>query len=123
MTRSSKILLLILILGVALLAAGCPERRTVADVQRNPGRYNNKDVTIIGTVKNSYGVSLPGTGVRGGVYEVDDGTGTIWIVSERTVPNKGAEVAVSGTVGSGVSWGGKNYGLGLYEKHRHFGKR
>lgn len=123
MTSLSKFLILTVTLGIAFLAAGCPERRTVADIERNPGRYNNKDVTIVGTVKNSYGVSLPGTPVRGGIYEVDDGTGTIWVVSERTVPNKGAEVAVSGTVGSGVSWGGKNYGLGLYEKSRHFGKR
>jgi hypothetical protein len=124
MISTSKLLVLCLTLGVALLAAGCPTRRTVAEIERNPGRYNNKDVTIVGVVRNSYGVSLPGTRMRGGIYEVDDGTGTIWVVTdERSVPNKGAEIAVSGTVGSGISWGGKNYGLGLHEKHRHFGRR
>jgi len=123
MTSFSKWLILVVTLGIVCLAAGCPERRSVAQIERNPGRYNNKDVTIVGVVKNSYGVSLPGTTMRGGIYEVDDGTGTIWVVSERTVPNKGAEVAVSGTIGSGVSWGGKNYGLGIYEKHRRFDRR
>ena len=56
-------------------------------------------------------------------HKIDDGTGTIWIVTEDTVPNNGAEIGVSGTIGNGVTWKGKNYGLGMYEKDRRFRKR
>lgn len=123
MTRTFKILAITLISLTALLAAGCPERTTVADIERNPGKYNNKKVAIAGVVRDSYGVSVPGTPIRGGAYKVDDGTGSIWIFTEDTVPNKGAEVGVEGTVGTGVSWKGKNYGLGMYERDRRFAKR
>ena len=123
MSRNTKILLLVLIAGLALLATACPERTSIADIERDPGKFNNKDVAIAGVVRDSYGISLPGTPVRGGIYKVDDGTGSIWIVTEGTVPNKGAEVGVRGTVGSGVSWKGRNYGLGMYEKDRRLAKR
>jgi hypothetical protein len=74
-------------------------------------------------VRDSYGISVPGTPIRGGVYKIDDGTGSMWIVTENTVPTKGTEIGVSGRVGSGVNWKGKNYGLGMYEDNRKYGKR
>src|SRR5688572_26972763 len=107
---------------IALFASGCPERRTIADIEANPGKYQNKEVVIAGVVKDSYGLSIPGTNLGGGAYKIDDGTGAIWvIVAEGAVPSKGAEIGVKGVVGSGVNWKGKNYGLGLYEKDRRYG--
>lgn len=123
MNHVARILLVLAIGAAALLAAGCPERRSISDIQANPGRYTNKDVTVVGVVKDSYGVSLPGTPIHGGIYKVDDGTGSIWVATESSVPAKGAEIGLTGTVGSGVSWSGKNYGLGIYEKDRRFRKR
>ena len=123
MKKSTNIMLLALALFVTAFAAACPERRTIADIQANPSKYNDKEVVIVGTVKDSYGLNVPGTPIRGGVYKVDDGTGSIWIVSEEGVPSKGAEVGVRGIVGNGVNWNGKNYGLGVYEKDRRFRKR
>lgn len=110
-------------LTIGLMATGCPERRTIAEIEANPGRYQNKEVIIVGTVRNSFGLSIPGTRYGGGIYKVDDGTGSIWVVTEKAVPGKGADVGVRGVVGSGVSWGGKTYGLGLYEKERKFRRR
>jgi hypothetical protein len=123
MKKSTNMMLLALALFVAAFAAACPERRTIADIQANPSKYNDKEVVIVGTVKDSYGLNVPGTPIRGGVYKVDDGTGSIWVVSEEGVPSKGAEVGVRGIVGNGVNWNGKNYGLGVYEKDRRFRKR
>ena len=74
-------------------------------------------------VKDSYGLNIPGTQVRGGIYKVDDGTGSIWVVTNDAVPGKGAEIGVEGRIGSGLNWNGKNYGLGMYEKQRKFRKR
>ena len=96
----------------------------IADIERDPGRYQNKDVVVAGVVKDSYGLSIPGTRIGGGAYQIDDGTGTIWVlVTEGNVPAKGAQVGVKGRVGSGVSWKGRNYGLGIYEKDRRYPKR
>ena len=123
MKKVTKTLGLGLILLTGLFAAGCPERRSIADIEANPSRYLNKEVAIAGIVKDSYGISVPGTQIRGGIYKVDDGTGSMWIVTENSVPSKGTEIGVKGKVGSGVNWNGKNYGLGMYENDRRYSKR
>ena len=113
---------IIAILG--LFTAGCPEHRHISEIEANPGRYQDKEVVIAGVVRDSYGLSIPGTNIGGGAYKVDDGTGSIWVlVTDGSVPAKGAEVGVKGVVGSGVNWKGRNYGLGIYEKDRRYKKR
>ena len=106
----------------ALFIAGCPQRVSIADIEANPAKYQNKEIVIAGTVKDSYGISIPGTPVQGGAYKIDDGTGTIWVISERTVPTKGTQIGVKGLIGNGVNWKGRNYGLGMYEKDRRLKK-
>jgi hypothetical protein len=123
MRISTKVILLALSAIVAVFAAACPERTTIADINANPSKYNNKEVAIAGTVRDSYGVNIPGTPIRGGAYKIDDGTGSLWVVTEQGVPSKGTEIGVKGTIGNGVNWNGKNYGLGMYEKDRRFRKR
>ena len=119
----AKLFLSGLVVLTGLIAAGCPDRTSIADIEANPSRYQNKEVAIAGTVQDSYGVNIPGTRIRGGAYKIDDGTGSIWIVTEAGVPTKGTQIGVKGVVGSGVNWNGRNYGLGLYEKDRRFRKR
>lgn len=117
-------LLLIVVTFVGLFTTACPERRTIAEIERNPGRYQDKEVVIAGVVRDSYGISIPGTNVGGGSYKIDDGTGSIWVVvTDGSVPSKGAEVGIKGVVGSGVNYKGRNYGLGLWEKDRKYRKR
>jgi hypothetical protein len=123
MNHKIKLLLSGLVVFVGLFAVACPDRTSIADIEANPSRYQNKEVAIAGTVRDSYGINIPGTKVRGGAYKIDDGTGSIWVVTEDAVPNKGAQIGVKGLVGNGVNWNGKNYGLGLYEKGRRFSKR
>ena len=123
MTYFSKLFLSGLVVLTGIFAAACPDRTSIADIEANPSKYQNKEVVIAGTVRDSYGVNIPGTRVRGGAYKIDDGTGSIWIVTEEGVPTKGAQIGVKGIIGNGVNWNGKNYGLGLYEKNRRFTKR
>ena len=124
MKTITSAVLFVTIAVAGLFATGCPERKSIADIERNPGKYQNKEVAIAGRVTDSYGLSIPGTRLGGGAYKVDDGTGAIWvIVADGSVPSKGAEVGVRGTIGSGVNWKGRNYGLGMYEKDRRYGKR
>jgi len=111
-----KSILPILVMGlvavVAVLATGC-ERVKIADINADPARYANRDVGIEGTVVNALGAFTEG------VYEVDDGTGRIWVISGgRGIPTQGAKVRVSGRVNSGVVLGNRSFGTVLREKSR-----
>jgi hypothetical protein len=120
--RISSVLLALTLVSV-LFAAGCPERTSIADIEANPSKYQDKEVAVAGTVRDSYGINVPGTDVRGGAYKIDDGTGSFWVVSRDTVPTKGTKIGVKGRIGSGINWNGRNYGLGMYETDRRIAKR
>ena len=105
-------LALLLIVGTLLLAA-CPTRTSIGKITRDPGRYAGREVAIGGRVSNSFGAL--GTGV----YQVDDGTGQIWVYSQRYgVPGDGAKVGVRGTVSQGFSFGGRSFAVVLRETER-----
>ncbi len=124
MKSISTIGLFITVLSLGLFTTGCPEHTSIADIERNPSKYQNKEVVVVGRVQDSYGLGIPGTNIGGGAYKIDDGTGSIWVfVTDGNVPSKGAELGVKGTVGSGVNWKGRNYGLGIYEEDRRYKKR
>ena len=122
MNYFTKLFVSLALVAAALLTLACPDRTRIGEIEANPSKYQNKEVVIAGTVKDSYGINIPGTRMRGGAYKVDDGSGSIWILTEEGVPTKGAQVGVKGIIGSGVNWHGKNYGLGVYEKDRRFQK-
>jgi len=109
---------IVLIAAAALFATGCPQRESISSITNNPAKYINKEVVIAGTVQKGYGLSIPVIGMRGGVYKIDDGTGSIWVMTEQSVPTEGTRIGISGRVQEGVNWNGKNYGLGVYEKER-----
>ncbi|HRI02997.1 MAG TPA: hypothetical protein PLL77_04565 [Pyrinomonadaceae bacterium] len=124
MKTISTAILLVAITALTMFATGCPQRTSIADIEANPGKYQDKEVVVAGTVRDSYGLSIPGTRIGGGAYKIDDGTGAIWVlVTDGAVPQKGAEVGVRGRLGTGVNWKGRNYGLGIYEKDRRYGKK
>ncbi len=100
------------ILAGALMLTACPSKTTIAKINQNPSKYQNQQVGLIGTVTDSYGV------LGNGIYELDDGTGRIWVMTTRGVPTKGTRVGVSGHVHTGVSFGGRTYGLVLQEEQR-----
>jgi len=124
MRRFPTLLIAIVVGAVALFASGCPEHKSIADVQNHSAKYQDKEVVVTGVVRDSYGLGVPGTKIGGGAYKIDDGTGSIWVlVTDGNVPTRGAEVGVKGRVSSGLDWKGKNYGLGIYEEQRRYKKR
>lgn len=107
------------ILGAALLAltlaaaTGCPSRTTIRQIMSDPGRYQGKEVAIGGRVTNSYGA------LGKGVFEIDDGTGRMWVYTEKYgVPGRNAYIGVSGRIMDGFSYGGSTYGTVLHETDR-----
>ncbi|MBA3631353.1 MAG: hypothetical protein H0W58_00850 [Acidobacteria bacterium] len=121
MKKGTKAILLSFVLMAGILSAACPKRTTIADIEANPSRFYDKDVAVAGTVQNSYGVSIPIiSNGQGGIYKVDDGTGSIWVMTRRSVPSKGAQLGIKGKIQNGVNYNGKNYGLVLVEDDRRF---
>jgi hypothetical protein len=104
-----------LIVAAALLAvftAACASGASVGQVKTNPGRYVDKNVTVQGTVTSSWGIPL----VPLKMYQVDDGTGEILVVSDdNRVPSRGARVKVTGKVSEFAVLGGRSIGLHLRE--------
>lgn len=98
------------VLICASLLAGCTIRTAIADINRDPGRFTGKEITIKGQASNGFG------GMGKGVFQVDDGSGRIWVVSDNFgVPADGAAVSVTGQVEQGFSFGGRNMGVMLRE--------
>lgn len=106
----------VLLVSSALLMiflVGCQTTK-IGDINRDPGRYAGKEVTISGQATDSFGV------LNEGAFEVDDGTGRIWVLSEGFgVPGKGAHVTVTGRVQAGVTFAGRSFGTVLRETQRH----
>lgn len=108
--RKSAVLLALL--SGTLLFTACPSQTNISKINADPGRYQGKEVGIAGRVTNSYGAA----GV--GAYELDDGTGRIWVATKRGVPSRGAQVGTKGYLRSGFSFNGQNYGTVLEETDR-----
>lgn len=112
MRSRRKSIMLGLALLLSLAAAAC-EKTTVSKITADPDRYRNKEVGVVGTVTDSYGVPLVG-----GAYEIDDGTGRIWVASRSGAPRKGARVGVKGRVHSGFTFGSRSFGTVIEESDR-----
>jgi hypothetical protein len=98
---------------VLIFLAGCPNRTTIADISRDPGRFAGKDVTVAGHVSDSFGA------LGNGIFEVDDGTGRLWVYSQGYgVPNNGTNVAVTGRIEQGFSFGGRSFAVVMKETSR-----
>lgn len=108
-----KMATLAVVAAVTVACASVPGRPSVAQVRQQSGRFVDHSVTITGEVTSSWGVPLVGFNV----YQVNDGTGEITVVStERRVPNKGARVEVRGRVEDVAVLGGRPLGLHLREQ-------
>ena len=103
----------VLIAGLALVAC---EKVKIGDINADPGRFMNKEVGVAGTVTQSIGA------LGRGVYQVDDGTGRLWVFSNsRGVPSKGAKVGVKGHIMPTVTFLGINYATVMQESGRRAG--
>jgi hypothetical protein len=105
----------ILLFAVALSLSGCAlatRRPSIAELKYNPGKYNNRTVSISGVVTSSWGVPL----VPFKMYKVDDGTGEVTVISQRgRTPSRGSHVRVRGKVGEVAVLGGRSIGLHIQE--------
>jgi hypothetical protein len=90
--------LILAVIISAIMMIAC-EQKTINQIKAEPDRYYKKEVAIVGNVIQSYSV------LGKGAYEVDDGTGKLWVISAEGVPRKGAHVLVKGTIRDSVNLG------------------
>lgn len=115
MIRTSPLLLAIV---GALVISGCAARGVrIAELKDRPMKYEDKTVSVTGTVTSSWGIPL----LPFQLYKVDDGTGEITVVSrEGRSPSKGTRVRVKGKVSELAVFGGQSIGLHLTETDRDY---
>ena len=107
---------LALVAMLVVLSGACASRgRTVriGTLLEDPGRYEGETVRVEGRVTSSAGA------LGYGAYRVNDGTGTMNVVStEHGAPTEGARVGVVGTFRAIYTFG-SNRGVALLEKSRY----
>jgi len=84
MQSQRKTVLWSFLFGSVLLLTACPSQTNIYKINSDPARYRDKEVGIAGTVTESYGVL--GTGA----YELDGGTGKMWVIARRKGRHEGA---------------------------------
>lgn len=99
---------------IAMLAlAACPPHKSIAEILRDPARYQTKEISVHGTVVDSFGAL--GTGA----FQVDDGTGRLWVLSSGYgVPAKGTQIGVAGTIQPTLSVAGRSFATIMRETQR-----
>jgi hypothetical protein len=113
MNRAGKAVVLALASVLVIAFAGCTTATTIRKIQNDPGKFYGKEVAIKGKVTSSFGA------LGQGVYQVDDGTGKMWVLSEGYgVPGKEADVKVVGRLVDSVSFAGRSFATALRQTKR-----
>jgi len=110
--RTRTRLLPILLAAIALTAGGCKGATDIKKLLDDPGRYDGTTVRVAGKVTTSIGL------LGYGAYRLDDGTGTILVVSKNGAPREGAKVGVEGTFKSVFTFHDET-GAGIEETARY----
>ena len=108
MTTTTKVIFALALMSA--LACGLAPVK-IADIKRNPERFENRAVTVHG--KAAGVTKLPF--MAESFYEIDDGSGTIVVVTQKALPPEGKKVFVRGKVKSAFKIGGQSYGLVVME--------
>ena len=104
-----------LIVAFAIMSGACASmgNRSISEVQTNPGKFQDKTVTVEGVVTTAWGIPL----VPFKVYRVSDGSGEMLVISDDgRIPGKNARVRVRGEIEEFALIGGRSFGLHLREK-------
>jgi hypothetical protein len=106
LTKKMRSTILTLLLLSTIFLLGCPPRATIAEINRDPGKYQGKEITVAGAVSDAFGA------LGSGVFQIDDGTGRLWVFSQTYgIPGSGAKVSVTGRLQQGFSFGGRSFAL------------
>ena len=102
------------LLACTLLFSACPPRESIAAINRDPGRYAGREISVGGRVVESIGA------LGFGFFKIDDGSGQLWVYSQNFgTPSNGSKVGVVGRLDmQGINVMGRNFGMILKETQR-----
>jgi hypothetical protein len=100
--------------AAAAVVIACAASTSIADVRSRAGELAGQEVTIEGAVVDT--LSLPLLSAR--YYQVDDGSGQLWVETRSAAPTEGQRVRVTGGLAPGLKVGGVELGLVLQESRR-----
>lgn len=116
--RQSSLVLLLCLSLVLGGVTGCGQlarlgigTTPIATVAENPSQHSN--VWIRGRVMNQVGV------FGQGVYELQDNSGSIWVITDKGLPAMNSTVTVRGRAQEGITVGGRSFGVSLVEVERY----
>ncbi len=102
---------------VATLLVGCKDDRTkISSILGHTEKFMDREVVVAGEVTKTYAVDL--VIAEAGAYQVDDGSGKIWVITKNGVPKERQTVVLKGRVASGLKLGGESLGAVLREIER-----
>jgi len=115
--RSLSAFAVVALIACTLVLTACPPHESLAAINRDPGRYAGREITVGGRVVESIGA------LGFGFFKLDDGSGTLWVYSQSFgTPSNGSKVGVVGRLDvQGISVMGHSYGLILKETQRRHG--
>ena len=99
-------------IAATLLLAGCGTTK-IGRILDEPNHVRNRTGRVDGTVDRSFGALVTG------VYQVQDNTGKIYVLSNSGVPRAGARVSVKGKVMEGITVGTRSFGTAIREENHH----
>ncbi len=85
-----------------LLLAACTPKTDIRQILADPRAYEGKTVTLDGEVTETFSLLI----IK--YFRLDDGTGSIGVVSDNPLPAKGQRMKVTGEVREAFSLGDKN---------------
>lgn len=114
MKRSVSALGVVALALCTVILTACPPRERIASINRDPGRYAGREISVGGRVVESIGA------LGFGFFKLDDGTGTLWVYSQNFgTPSNGSKVGVVGRIDvQGINVMGRNFGMILKETQR-----
>lgn len=99
-----KIVAAVLVLAALIGLTGCATK--ISSITSDVAKYENQTVTIRGDVTDRIWFDI----LNRGAFEVSDGSGSIWVVTNTEPPSLGSTVTVKGQVNSAFSLGDRYFG-------------
>ncbi|KAA3660952.1 MAG: hypothetical protein DWQ10_05560 [Calditrichaeota bacterium] len=103
-----------MLLAVSFLFLNCAGGMKIADIEAQPGKYNEKEVKVKGEVVQTFAIPV----LSQSLVKIDDGTGQIWVKPDSKVPFKGEKITINGILKVGLTFANKNLGLIIIENEK-----
>ncbi|MFW6074266.1 MAG: hypothetical protein ACOC9Y_01640 [Chloroflexota bacterium] len=95
-------LLILIVIGLVISRGGDdgPLAITIEDLRADPGQYDRRAVRLSGQVTDTYALPLLD---QYGLYQFDDGTGSIYVLTDKGIPPGETPVQIEGTFNSAIT--------------------